>query len=272
MGSKASRAISIRRSVFTVVVNDFIADEVARIYNLDRRPIVIRNIPKPWDMNPIECVEVRNSFMKELRSCMKESCSYDLGSEGLFLLMYHGALINDRGIEAAIDVLAKNEGVYLILMGNGEDEYIGELRDRAKEIGVSDKLLIMNAVPQDEIWKYVGAVDVGMVLLLPTCENHLYSLSNKFFENIHALTPVICSDFPAMKEIVDKYRIGLTCDPTNLEAISDCVERFRTDRDFLSLCKKNTSIAKRDLNWENEKSLLASAYLNLCSSLEHSNH
>lgn len=261
----------IHKSEFSIVVNDFIADEIVRIHNLKKRPVVVRNIPKSWHYNPLLCVELRNRFIAQLQRQSRESDNNiinNIRSEDIFFIMYHGAFVKERGIETCIDLLAKNDAVCLVLMGDGTKEYMDELRERAQILGVSERLLYVNYVPQKEIWKYIGAVDVGLVLVSARYKSYYYSLPNKFFEYIYAMTPIICSGFPAMKEIVDKYEIGLVCDPTDLDAINDCVERFRTDRHFLSNCKKNMSIAKQDLNWENEKGVLARAYLDVISSFE----
>ena len=88
-------------------------------------------------------------------------------------------------------------------------------------------------------------------------------MPNKFFENIKSETPIICPFYPAMKELVDRYNIGLTCDPENIEEIAACVERMRTDSSFYELCKKNLKAAKMYLCWENEKQALITAYKQL---------
>jgi hypothetical protein len=63
-----------------------------------------------------------------------------------------------------------------------------------------------------------------------------------------------------MKPLVDRYGIGLTCDPENIDDINACIERMRTDRVFYDQCKQNLRLAKSELCWEKEKENLRKAY------------
>lgn len=53
----------IKRCAFTIEVNDLIADEVQRIHKLKERPVVVRNIPERWDVDPEVCQETRKKLM-----------------------------------------------------------------------------------------------------------------------------------------------------------------------------------------------------------------
>ncbi len=177
-----------------------------------------------------------------------------------FILMYHGMVAPDRGIEMLIKITAHNKNVQSVILGDGEDGYIHSLNQVAKKLHILDRVIFHPAVNLTELWKYVGAADVGMILAPAVCENHLYSLPNKFFENIQSETPIICPDYPAMAAIIRKYQIGLTCDPTDMREILVCIERMRQDNKFYSLCRKNLKIAKRYLCWERESMKLKKAY------------
>ena len=56
----------INDSAFSIVVNDSIADELVRIYKLNKRPVVIRNIPNKWDVDLKVCEETRRELEKML--------------------------------------------------------------------------------------------------------------------------------------------------------------------------------------------------------------
>ena len=57
----------MNKCVFSIMVNDSIADEVQRIYKLKERPLVIRSVPNYWNIDPDVCKEKR----KELLSMFK---------------------------------------------------------------------------------------------------------------------------------------------------------------------------------------------------------
>lgn len=182
------------------------------------------------------------------------------GKKETFITMYHGGIMRGRGIETLIKLLNRNPNIVAVILGDGEKEYVESLKQLARDLGVQNRTLFHSAVKLCELWKYVGAADVGMILAPAVCQNHLYSLPNKFFENIQSGTPLICPHYPAMKELVERYDIGLTCDPENMEEINSCVEKMRLDQEFYRKCKRNVLKAKKDLCWEKEKQVLLPAY------------
>ncbi|MBO4649758.1 MAG: glycosyltransferase [Clostridiales bacterium] len=242
----------IKKSAFTIVVNDSIADEIVKIYKLKERPVVVRNIPNRWTVDESVCAEKR----KELLEMFPEK-------DDAFLIMYHGAVVPGRDVERVIELVSINPEVKAVILGNCSDEYKKKLTDLVDSFGVNDRVAFHKAVPLVELWKYVGAVNVGMILARATCKNHLYSLPNKLFENIQAGTPVVCPNYPAFKSIVEKYKNGLMCDPEDMNSINECVDKLRTDNKLYNELKDNALKAKEELNWEKERNLLISAYSDL---------
>lgn len=238
----------MKRCAFSIMVNDAIADEVQQIHGLSQRPIVIRSTPNIWRIDEAECDNTR----KEVFSSMSEP--HDL------LLMYHGGVLPGRGVETLLEVVANNEFTCLLVLGNGEDSYIKLLKSRAEDLGVFKRVLFHPAVPINELWRYVGAADIGMVTIPAIAKSYFYMLPNKFFENIQSETPVICSDFPAVAPIVRKYNIGLVCDPANVESISACINVMHSNTELYKTFKRNLKKAKEDLCWENEKQVLIGAF------------
>ena len=177
-----------------------------------------------------------------------------------FLAMFHGGLSSGNGIETGIRAVAKIPTAALILMGNSDDEYRRTLEEIAAKCGAAERLRFLPPVPVNEIWKYAGAMDVGIMPIENLCLSYYYTLPNKFFENVQSLTPVICSDLPEMHRLVDEYGIGLICEPENVDDLAQCLERMRTDREFYNSCKQNLLRAKRELCWEREKTVLLDAY------------
>lgn len=241
----------IRKCEFTIEVNDLIADEVQRIHKLKDRPIVVRNIPAKWNIDSDVCKGMRKEIMKSFRGY------------NTFLIMYHGAIMPNRGIETLIHLVSENPNISAIVLGNGEESFMKKLRNEVEKFSISERFYFHKAVKQNELWKYVGAADVGMILAPALNKNHLYSLPNKFFENIQAETPVICPHYPAMEQLIEQYNNGLVCNPMELKDINHCIERLRLDKELYQNYKENTKKAKEILCWERERTVLEEAYRRL---------
>jgi len=245
----------IKRCAFSIMVNDSIADEVQRIHKLTQRPIVVRSTPEKWKIDQ----EVIRQVRVELDS--------HFPAEGI-ILMRHGNVGTGCGIEKLLEVVKHVEGVNAVILGNGAESYLSSLKKLTEEYGIAERVLFHPAVPLAELWKYAGAADVGLSIPSAVSMSYYYALPNKLFENIQSETPVIVSNFPEMKRVVDQYGIGLLCDPENTEEICACVEKMRTDKAFYEQCKKNTRVAKEELCWEKEKEILKSAYRRILNGLE----
>lgn len=184
--------------------------------------------------------------------------------EKKFIVMYHGGICPNRGIEQLIDAVAMNGNVFAVILGDGSKEYIDKLILRTVDRGINDKILFQSAVPQSELWKYIGAVDLEIMLIQPAVKSYFYSLPNKFFESIQSMTPMLTSDFPEMRHLIDKYAVGEYCDPQDVESINKHIEHFRTNPVKMDEYRANLKRAKEELCWEKESNVLKEAYINRC--------
>lgn len=239
----------LKRCAFSIMVNDAIADEVQRIHRLKDRPVVARNVPPYWELDQEELARVRAELLQKL----------DL-PENTFLMMFHGGLYPERGIENLLRAAALVPGTAVVLLGNGQDSYIAALHGLCEDLGITDKVLFHPAVPVEILRNYAGAANVGICVNSGFHKSYYFALPNKFFENIQSLTPLIVSDFPEMGRIIRDYDIGLAVDPDNLEEIVAAIQRLRDDRKFYVVCKENLKRAKEDLCWEKDQASLREAY------------
>jgi glycosyltransferase involved in cell wall biosynthesis len=242
----------IKRCALSIMVNDSIADEVQRIHKLKVRPIVVRNIPSYWYIDEKVCQKQRAEFCRAFNA-----------SEDTLVAMYHGFICKNRGIEIYIKAIAKSKNTVGVVLGYGEEDYIQSLKDLTTYYKITEKIMFYPAVPRESLWQYVGAVDVGIVLIENTCLSYYYSLPNKLFENIQSETPIIGSNFPEISRIITDYNIGLCCDPNNPDEIAKALDKIRKDKRLYADFKRNAKKAKSQLNWETEKEILRMEYSKL---------
>lgn len=239
----------MKRCALNIVVNDSIADEYMRVYNLKERPLVVRSAPSNWRLDGELIAKRRKELTERLRA-----------PDDAFILMYHGGLIPGRGIENIIECVSRCPDIFMVFMGRANtEEYMASLESLAKQKGVSGRTLFIPPVPPDRIWEYAGAANCGIHIIEGDVVNHRLCLPNKVFENIQSETPLITSDFPEMKGLIDRYEIGLTCDPEDLDAVRASINRMKDDKELYARFKENIKRAKAELCWENEKKPLIAA-------------
>lgn len=245
----------IKKCGMVMMVNDTIADEVQKLHHLKDRPEVVKNIPNYWHLDYDFIKTRKEDFRKE----------HGITDEEMVVL-YQGGIIEGRGVEKAISAIAKINNTRLIIMGYGQPEYVQETKKLVSEKHVEDRVIFFPPVSQKELWKYTTIADIGLCTIENTWLSYYYSLPNKLFEYIQALVPVLGSDFPEIGRIVNGYKIGVTCNPDNVDSVVEGIYRLG---EFI----KNTDItnslmrAKEELHWENEKKHLIEAYRKLIAKI-----
>lgn len=246
---KIGERFLMKRSALSTMVSDSIADEVQRIHKLPVRPTVARNTPYLWKLDETKIRETREEILKTL-NLPKET----------FLVMFHGYYRPHNGIEPMLKAVAKIPGTAAVLVGNSDAPRKAELIQLCKELGIEERTYFHPAVPVEELYRFVGAADLGTALLPPVTANYTWALPNKLFENIQSLTPVLVSDFPEMGKLVEQYKIGLKVNPEDIDAITKAIQTIKDDKDLYNSCKENLKVAKEILCWEKEKEILKEAY------------
>lgn len=174
-------------------------------------------------------------------------------------VVYVGAISENRGAETMVDVLAAPEfpqGWRLNLAGRADSSLLQRLRDKP----AWHKVAYEGEVPSSRARELVQSSRVGLVLLHNTTA-HRESLPTKMFEYFASGVPVIASDFPLWRSIVEKYQCGLLVDETSVNSIVDAVLTYANDPDLLSVHSLNARrLAVERFNWGSEAETLVKAY------------
>lgn len=114
-----------------------------------------------------------------------------------------------------------------------------------------------------DIAALLGASRAGLVTLLPTL-NHLDALPVKMFEYMAAGIPVIASDFPRWRDIVEGNGCGLCVDPCNPAAIAAAIDYLSSHPDVARRMGENGRRAVRSrYNWRSQSTKLIDFYEHL---------
>ncbi len=225
--------ITLRQLRYMITVNESIAGLYSNRYGIT--PVIVRNIPE---------------------MPLKEEAFLSRGDLGLptdrKILILQGSGINiQRGAEEAVEAMRYVEGVLLLIVGSGD--VLPLLKDHVAKAGIHDRVCFIPKVPMRQLRAYTRLADGGITLDKDTNINYKYSLPNKLFDYIHAGIPVLASDLPEIRKIIDKYDIGIISESHRPEVLAEEFKRLLFDEDLRKKWKENLVRAAAELNWDREK-------------------
>ena len=170
------------------------------------------------------------------------------------ILVYQGIITLGRGISVLIEIMRQLPTRYkLTLLGSITPEVkeaFGDFGDRVELKG-----MLSLADLQVELQKS----HIGVYPIQDSCLSYRLCLPNKLFEAIACRLPVVFSDFPEIRSIVTRYKIGALVkadDPTAFaQTIIDAVEHVR-----LKQWRANSPKAFVDNNWSVDSKVLVDIY------------
>ncbi len=172
-------------------------------------------------------------------------------------ILYQGALNKGRGIEQLITAM-KSINANLLLAGEGD--LSSELRKLVDENNLNHKIHFLGNVNPKDLKAITASATIGVNLLQNTGLSYYYSLSNKFFDYIHALIPQVCIDFPEYNYINNKYEVAVLCESCDPLKISHAIERLLCDYKLYLQLKNNCEVCRLELNWEQEEKKVIELY------------
>lgn len=166
------------------------------------------------------------------------------------VIIYQGVILEGRGIIKAIDLMGEIENVHFVIVGEGE--FKNKFEEYAKKLSCSDRIHFIGAVNHSELLNYTAGADLGLALIENISISYYYALPNKLFEYIMAGVPVLASDLPQMKKVIDDYSVGKYVNMDDANEIIFTLKELLSNDAELNQYKSNCINAAKILNWERE--------------------
>lgn len=184
----------IRNADAVVTVTQPLAATLRRRYRLPRTPAVVMNSP------------VLGAGARDVEVTIRQRIGL---ADGVPLIVYSGGVTAVRGVGTALEALPALPDVHLAVVAvpNKEIRSARLLASRAAQLGVTDRLHLLDPVDPDEVAAFVSSADVG-ILPLHHYGSHEVALANKLFEYLHGGLPVLVSDCRAQAEFIRAHRVG----------------------------------------------------------------
>ncbi len=216
---------------------------IAALYEHDYQvlPKVIRNIPS--GQMHVQAVE-----RKQLQL-----------PDDYFIMVLQGNGINvDRGAEEAVAMMQHLENALLLIIGSGD--IIQQLKQYVKEYRLENKVRFLPRMPYSEMLEYTTLCDIGLSLDKDSNINYRYSLPNKLFDYFRAGIPVLVSDLPEVRKIIEESGAGLISHSHKPELLAEIISGLRSDIERLKLLRSKAQQASARYNWDSEVQCIRAWY------------
>ena len=175
-------------------------------------------------------------------------------------ITYVGNVTRVRGARELVRAMESLPGVTLILCGTMED---AALEQELHAMPGWSQVEYLGHVGREELARVMAQASVGMVTLLPT-RSYLDSLPTKMFEYMSAQLPVVASDFPLWRSILEDHRCGVCVDPADPTGIAAAVLSILDDPNRAAAMGVSGRRAIDSVyNWPHEEAKLVAFYAGL---------
>jgi glycosyltransferase involved in cell wall biosynthesis len=213
-------------------VNQLIADEFKKMYAVNYK--VIRNIAL---LREINIPEKKEKF-----------------------ILYQGEVNKGRSFETLIPAM-KMVNCKLIICGDGN--FMDQAKKLVNENNLQQKVIFKGKIMPNELRTFTLQAYIAVTLFENSSLSNYLSLSNKFFDYMHAGVPQLCVDYPAYRKINEQFNIALLTNDVSFDNLANLLNNLLTNEVLYEELKDNCLKAREIYNWQNEQQELIAFYKNL---------
>ena len=175
------------------------------------------------------------------------------------IAVYFGAITRNRGLAPALRALTLVPELRMRFVGPEAWGYGAELRQLAVDLGVDERLEVLDPVAPEQAASVLADADLGLALIEPVCLSYRMTLPNKLYEYVAAGLPVLSSGVPVLAGEVRRHGLGLVADPADPAALAEAI---RAMLDPAAQTKFREAVARlaAETVWEREQLALAEVY------------
>ena len=170
------------------------------------------------------------------------------------IILYQGVINPSRGLDKMIPAMKYIVGAELWIVGDGPKKV--EYQNLSKSLYLENQVKFLGKISPQKLRALTPKADLGLSIEENKGLSYYFSMPNKISDYIQARVPVVVSDFPEMRKVVDHYHAG-----EKISAYSELPEKI------LSVLEKgkgfyefNLNHAAQELCWEKEESKILSLF------------
>jgi len=146
-------------------------------------------------------------------------------------IFYVGQLYPWKGAGLVVEVAARVPEARVVIVGGQtnwtqDDPDIAALGERARQLGVAQRVELRGHVPYDRVPDVLAQASVALLPLPDEPVARLFTSPLKLFDYMAAGVPIVASDLPALREVLRHEENALLARPDDPDAFAAAVRRI----------------------------------------------
>jgi glycosyltransferase involved in cell wall biosynthesis len=239
-------------------------DAISRV----KKVIVVTNHAKEYylrevgDINPDKFIILPNSVTPSFYKNPTVDDEILNRLSDSFNLIYIGDTSIRRGLLVVLDALAivKNQypNIKLIILGKSSADEL--LKKRINYLGLENQVYMEGWVDSSLFPSYIKASKIGLSPILRNL-HHDTTYANKLFQYLSLGLPVIVSDCDSQKELVDRFKCGVSYAAENEQELAlNIIDLYEKDQLLYEMSQNAIECIVDELNWNVSAKSLVQLY------------
>lgn len=179
-------------------------------------------------------------------------------------IVYVGSLDKHKGLGTVVTSLTKwPKDYHLTILGGKSDAETAPLRALAAKLGVADRVIFTGWLKREALHNMLKQAKLGLLPLEDTFFNRYCTSPLKLFDFFAAGVPVIASDLPTSRELIDD-KTGWFFAPEDPDSLAKAINLALSDESLLDQKSQACILQAQKLSW----SVRAENFVKIVESLD----
>jgi len=176
-------------------------------------------------------------------------------------VLYAGQFYPWKGVDVLVAALGRIPGARLVLLGGlpGEGDS-ARIEALVAQHGLGERVELPGSVPQARVRGELARADVVTVPYLQTGMTERHTSPLKVFEAMAAGRPIVASDLPSSREVLEHEGNALLVPPGDAEALAFAIARLLAERELRERLARRAFLDARRYSWDARASSLGALF------------
>jgi glycosyltransferase involved in cell wall biosynthesis len=164
---------------------------------------------------------------------------------------YAGHLYPWKGIDVFVRALALTPGIGGIIVGGHPGEAdLARVERLVTELGMGDRVTITGLVPPADVTAGLAAATMLVLPNPPSVISERYTSPLKLFEYLWLRRPIIASDLPAFREVLEDGQSARLFEPGDHTALAEALMEVASNPDLADRLVEGAAARAPEFTWE----------------------